>query len=343
MSYVICIVTRFGCCVIRLAPKILGLVLGVLLLGCVSRERDAVVLEDTDTLAMKPTLYQPSFVLMGALESQDAYTVRAPYAGRIHRYLVNAYGAIDAHDVLLELALPALPVHAPNTFDVGDSSPSAGARAPLWTPPARAKYLLQSTQAGSITHYYAQVGDEVNAGAPLVRVEDTKSLGFVTWISAQNAKYLALGQGVNLVPLSGQGAPLNGQIAALTPKADGVLVSVHLINADAHLLHAKSLYGAHVEFGQMQVGTLVPKHALHGANLSGLKTPPHRPLMPLFAGIWTVDQAGILAFLRVQVVAYLPDQDQYLIDDIGQGKRIITAPLTADKVGKRLYLKRFWE
>jgi hypothetical protein len=91
-----------------------------------------------------------------------------------------------------------------------------------------------------------------------------------------------------------------------------------------------------VNYGQIDVGTIVPKRALHDVDLTELQKPPYKPLRPLTANVWVIGQDQRLKRRAIEVVEYNPTTNQYLIAGISNDSLICLADLPIDSEGKKV-------
>lgn len=85
---------------------------------------------------------------------------------------------------------------------------------------------------------------------------------------------------------------------------------------------------AQIDYGQLSVGTIVPKHAItDGTSLNELHKPPYKPISPIHANIWIIGQDGKLNLTDIKVIEYLPRSQSYLVTGIDKASLIATANL----------------
>ena len=132
----------------------------------------------------------------------------------------------------------------------------------------------------------------------------------------------------------------SGQVSKLTATSQPkkLLVYVNVIDNEASrdkLLPDMKVTGR-VNYGQIDVGTIVPKRALHDVDLTELQTSPYKPLSPLTANVWIIGQDQRLTRQPIEVVEYDPITKQYLIAGISNDSLICLADLPADAKGKKV-------
>lgn len=174
---------------------------------------------------------------------------------------------------------------------------------------------------------------------PLLQLNDETQLHFVATLPIQAAPQLSIGQTVNFTT-DDKSDNFTGQVSKLTetsrPKT--LLVHVDVINnkaSRAKLIPDMKVAGR-VNYGQIDVGTIVPKRALHDVDLTELQTAPYKPLTPLTANVWIIGQDQRLLRRAIEVIEYNPTTKQYLIAGISNDSLICLADLPVDSKGKRV-------
>ena len=202
-----------------------------------------------------------------------------------------------------------------------------------------APLVIRASFSGRVDSLYVEVGDSVAAGEPLLSMSDKTNLHFLSTLPIKAKSQLSVGQTVSFTA----GNLLDkfaGQVSKLrTDKQAGkLLVYVNVIDNETNrnALTPNMAVMGRVDYGQIEVGTIVPKHALHNVDLSELQRPPHQPLDPLTAEVWIIKQDQRLARQVVEVVKYDPSTEQYLIAGISNDSLICLADLPKDSVGKKV-------
>ncbi|MER2163044.1 MAG: HlyD family efflux transporter periplasmic adaptor subunit, partial [Psychrobacter alimentarius] len=181
--------------------------------------------------------------------------------------------------------------------------------------------------------------DQLAARTPLLQLNDETQLHFVSLLPIQVKPQLSIGQTVNF-SVNGQSDNFTGQISKLTTTSQPkkLLVHVDVIEnkaSRATLLPNMKVIGR-VDYGQIDVGTIVPKRALHDVDLTELQKPPYKPLRPLTANVWIIGQDQRLMRRPIEVVEYNPTTKQYLIAGISNDSLICLADLPVDSNGKKV-------
>ena len=191
--------------------------------------------------------------------------------------------------------------------------------------------------SGRVEDLYAKVNQTLKARTPLLTFNDETHLYFTSILPVQAEPQLSVGQTVNFT-VENMSEKFTGQISKLTitsqPKK--LLVNVDVIDNEvgSDKLSSNMKATGRVNYGQIDVGTTVPKRALHDVDLTELQTPPYKPLMPLTANVWIIGQDQRLQQQPIEVVEYNPDTNQYLIAGISNDSLICLADLPVSSNGK---------
>lgn len=198
---------------------------------------------------------------------------------------------------------------------------------------------VRASFSGRVKNLYAKTGQKVEARTPLLQLSDETKLHFIAALPIQAEPQLSVGQTVNFT-VEGMPDKFTGQVSKLTatrpPKK--LLVYVNVIDNEESrdkLLPGMKVTGR-VNYGQIDVGTIVPEHALHDVDLTELQTSPYQPLRPLTANVWIIGQDQRLTRQPIEVVEYDPITKQYLIAGISNDSLICLADLPIDSKGKKV-------
>lgn len=196
---------------------------------------------------------------------------------------------------------------------------------------------VRASFSGRIDNLYAQAGQQMAARAPLLHLSDDNDLRFIATLPIQAEPQLSVGQNVNFTT-EGMTDKFTGQVSKLMASAqpDQLLVYVHVINNEISRgkLFPKMLATGRVNYGQIEVGTIVPRNALHDVDLTTIQKPPYQSLVPLTANVWTIKQNQRLTRQPVEVINYDPSSKQYLIAGISNDSLICLADLPVESAGK---------
>lgn len=178
---------------------------------------------------------------------------------------------------------------------------------------------------------------QVAADELLLNIADSADLSFVATLPIQAEPQLSVGQTVNFTVAS-LADKFTGQVSALTisDKSDQLLVSVRVINNETTKLKPGMTVTGRVDYGQIEVGTIVPREAIHGVDLTALKQAPYRPVMTLNANVWIIQQDQRLTRQPVEVIEYDPSTDRYLIAGVNNDSLICLAKLPLESAGKKV-------
>ena len=198
---------------------------------------------------------------------------------------------------------------------------------------------ITASFSGRIETLPVKAGENVDARTPLLEMSDETKLHFMATLPIQAEPQLSVGQNVNFTAEK-MLDKFTGQVSQLIPTSQPkkLLVYVNVIdNEDTRdkLLPNMKVTGR-VNYGQIEVGTIVPKRALHNVDLSELKTPPYIPLRPLAANVWIIGQDQRLTRQPIEVVEYDPSTQQYLIAGVSNDSLICLADLPTSAEGKKV-------
>ena len=198
---------------------------------------------------------------------------------------------------------------------------------------------VRASFAGRIAQLNAAAGQQLAARTPLLQIADETKLYFVATVPIQAKPQLSVGQTVNFTTaeLTDQ---FTGQVSKLVeaPHPKKLLVHVNVIDNESSRkkLLPKMQVTGRVNYGQIDVGTIVPRRALHDVNLTELHSPPYKPLRPLAANVWIIGQDQRLTRQPVEVIEFNPTTQQYLIAGISNDSLICLADLPLDSKGKKV-------
>ena len=197
---------------------------------------------------------------------------------------------------------------------------------------------IKAPFTGRVDTLSIQAMQQLDINAPMLNLSNDNDLHFVATLPIQAKPRLSVGQTVNFTTAS-LSDTFTGQVSKLTVSTDDkLLVDVHVINTDNNRgkLKANMAVTGRVDYGQIEVGTIVPKSAIHDADLSALTKAPFRPMMTLTANVWIIQQNQRLTRQPVEVIEYDPDTDRYLIAGINNDSLICLAQLPLQSAGKKV-------
>ena len=207
--------------------------------------------------------------------------------------------------------------------------------------PSEKSYNLITVRAsfsGRIEKLYIKNEQKVEPHQPLLKLSDETELHFIATLPIDAESQISVGQTVNFTA-EGLIDEFTGQVSKLTttqqPKQ--LLVAVNVVDNEVsrNQIRPDMKVTGRVDYGQIQVGTTVPKRALHNVDLTVLHKPPYKPLRPLIANVWIIKQDQRLTRQPVEVIEYDPLTKQYLIAGITNDSLICLANLPVESEGKK--------
>ncbi len=220
-----------------------------------------------------------------------------------------------------------------NAITTKQQAPSTSNTVPLIT--------IKAPFTGRVDRLSIQAAQTVEANMPLLRISDDNDLQFVATLPIQAEPQLSVGQTVNFTR-KGMSDKFTGQVSKLLAgtNPNELMIYVHIIDNEASRSKLKPdvAVNGRVDYGQIEVGTLVPKSAIHGVDLSVLKVAPYRPIMTLTANVWIIQQDQRLTRQPVEVIEYNPTTDRYLIAGVNNDSLICLAELPLKSAGKKVII-----
>lgn len=197
---------------------------------------------------------------------------------------------------------------------------------------------VRASFSGRIEKLYVKKGQEVAPRQPLLTLSDGTELHFIASLPIEAKSQISVGQTVNFTA-DGLIDKFTGQVSKLTvtdlPKQLLVYVNVVDNEVSRNQIKPGMKVTGRVDYGQIEVGTIVPKRALHNVDLTVLHKPPYKPLRPLSANVWIIKQNQRLTRQPVEVIEYDPLTKQYLIAGITNDSLICLANLPDESEGKK--------
>ena len=197
---------------------------------------------------------------------------------------------------------------------------------------------VRASFSGRIEKLYIKNEQKVEPHQPLLKLSDETELHFIATLPIDAESQISVGQTVNFTA-EGLIDKFTGQVSKLTttqqPKQ--LLVAVNVVDNEVsrNQIRPDMKVTGRVDYGQIQVGTTVPKRALHNVDLTVLHKPPYKPLRPLIANVWIIKQDQRLTRQPVEVIEYDPLTKQYLIAGITNDSLICLANLPVESEGKK--------
>ncbi len=298
-------------------------------------ESPIVINEDTVTMSadhilnIKPSRYQPSLGLQGNIEAIEQARFKAKQALTVQQVLVEPNQRVNA-------GTPLFSVERQNTIVETDSNAKVSSELKVGAAPF---IMIRAPFEGWVDDLTIKAGQQVTTDTLMLSLSNDNDLRFVATLPIQAKPQLSVGQTVNFTT-SGLPDKFTGQVSKLTVSntTDKLLVDVHVIDTETSRgkLKLNMAVSGRVDYGQIEVGTIVPKSAIHDADLSALTKAPFRPMMTLTANVWIIQQDQRLTRQPVEVIEYDPDTDRYLIAGVNNDSLICLAQLPLQSAGKKV-------
>jgi len=324
--------------------------------------KDSVSMALEDILSIKSSRYQPSLGLQGTLAPIQETTYRALEEATVTEVFVTKGQWVDKNTPLLSLKntnkqIPSeTPEDAPTDNLNEHKIPRSNAQHASQIQEEAAEshsalsenmttanttenvetLLMRARFAGRVDDLYVQEGSNVHTKDNLLHLADDRNLQFTAAVPLQAKSQLSVGQTVNFTTDS-LNERFAGQVSALLASnvPNQLLVKVRVIEQEGEpsSLRPDMTVTGRVNYGQIEVGTIVPERGIHDADLSALKSPPYQPLSPLTANVWIIKQDQRLMRQPVEVIKYDPDTKQYLVAGISNDSLICLADLPIESAG----------
>ncbi len=324
-----------------------------------NKQVDSPIFADTDSvnmaadyiLSIKPSRYQPSLGLQGVIEP-----VRQSRFVTITDAIVQEVLVTEGQWV--EEGAPLLIINRRLSTDQGSTTTDDGTdRKPMQENTVNKQIesnqdkaslmalgppiIVRSSFSGRVENLYVETGQQVDKRTSLLHLSDDKDLNFIATLPIKTKPKLSIGQAVNFTA-KGLSEQFAGQVSKLeaSEKPNELSVYVHVIRDEANrdTLKPDMVVTGRVDYGQIEVGTIVPEQALHNVDLAVLKRPPYQSLTPLNATVWIIKQDQRLTQQPVEVIKYEPSTEQYLIAGISNDSLICLADLPKTSAGKKVVI-----
>ena len=328
---------------------------------------DSITMTPDHILSVKPTRYQPSLGLQGSIKPIKKVNFISAKPLIVEQILVSKNQWVKEGTPLFTVrrqatqSKPTPPSH--DSLDVNISSNETASdnekvdssatsnRASTVSKKAddiqdattsKQSYNLVTVRAsfsGRVENLSVQAGQPLSADTFLLKLSDESELHFIATLPIEAKLQISVGQTVNFTA-EGMIDKFTGQVSKLMavgqPKQ--LLVYVNVVNNEVsrHQLLPGMKVTGRVDYGQIEVGTIVPKRALHNVDLTELHAPPYKPLRSLSANIWIIGQDQRLTSQPIEVIEYDPLTKQYLIAGITNDSLICLANLPIESEGKKV-------
>lgn len=316
---------------------------------------DSVTITPDHILSIKPTRYQPSLGLQGRIEPIKQINLIAAQPLKVEQVLVSENQWVKKGTPLLIVRrqAPSNKVISPdksdsyetdislNTIDSSNNKATLTSNTPSkkTSKPSNNLITLRASFSGRVKNLSAQVGQEIDAQTSLLTLSDEKQLHFVSTLPIEAESQISVGQTVNFTA-EDRVDKFTGQVSKVQNIKQPIqlLVYVNVVNNEVsrNQIASGMQVTGRVDYGQIEVGTVVPKNALHNVNLTQIQVPPYKPLRSLRADIWIIGQDQRLTRQSVEVIEYYPLTKQYLIAGISNDSLICLANLPIESKGKKV-------
>ena len=328
---------------------------------------DSITMTPDHILSVKPTRYQPSLGLQGSIKPIKRVNLISAKPLIVEQILVSKNQWVKEGTPLFTVrrqatqSEPTPPSHDSLDGDISsnetasdnekvDSSATSNRASTVSkkadniqdSTASKQPYNLVTVRAsfsGRVENLSVQAGQQLNANTFLLKLSDESELHFIATLPIEAKSQISVGQTVNFTA-EGMIDKFTGQVSKLTatgqPKQ--LLVYVNVVNNEVsrHQLLPGMKVTGRVDYGQIEVGTIVPKRALHNVDLTELHAPPYKPLRSLSANIWIIGQDQRLTSQPIEVIEYDPLTKQYLIAGITNDSLICLANLPIESEGKKV-------
>lgn len=324
---------------------------------------DSVTITPEHILSIKPTRYQPSLGLQGRIEPSKRINLVAAQPLMVEQVLVSDNQWVKKGTPLLTVrrhqvlnnptdsadTKPNIEAEVNNTASNADSTSISEAsnsddvadNSKNSTTAEKTSELitLRARFSGRVENLSLQVGQKIEAQTALLTLSDETELHFISTLPIEAESQISVGQTVNFTAKD-RVDNFTGQVSKVQAIKQPIqlLVYVNVINNEINRkqLAPDMQVTGRVDYGQIQVGTIVPKTALHNVDLTSIQVPPYKPLRSLTANIWIIGQDQRLTRQPIEVIEYNPLTEQYLIAGISSDSLICLANLPIESKGKKV-------
>ena len=298
---------------------------------------DSVTVTRDHILSIKPTRYQPSVGLQGRIEAIKHINLVAIQPIKVEQVLVSENQWVKKGTPLLTVRTQTASSKMIDSNKL-DSSDTVD-RSATETNTVSNLITLGASFSGRVESLSAQVGQEVAAQTSLLKLSDETQLHFVSTLPIEAESQISVGQTVNFTA-EDKVDTFTGQVSKVQAVKQPIqlLVYVNVVNNEVsrnQIAPGMQVTGR-VDYGQIEVGTIVPKDALHNVDLTQIQVPPYKPLRSLSANIWIIGQDQRLIHQPIEVIEYDPLTKQYLIAGITNDSLICVANLPIESKGKKV-------
>lgn len=216
---------------------------------------------------------------------------------------------------------------------------SDNAKSPLEPSVATEAIVVKASYSGRIGEVFVRDNQSVSAKSTLLQMGDDTDLRFIATLPIEAKPQLSVGQSVSFTA-DHLTDTFSGQVSKLEDgqKPSELKIMVHVIRNETNRakLRQGMMAAGRVDYGQIEVGTIVPFEGIHDVDLTPLQKPPYKPLSPLPANVWIIKQDQRLTRQPVEVIEFDPSTKQYLVAGISNDSLICLAKLPIESAGKKV-------
>lgn len=221
--------------------------------------------------------------------------------------------------------------------------------------------MITAPRSGVIGSRSVNIGQVVAPNQPLMEIIDPTQLEFAANVPIEAQDGLQIGQQVPFT-LGNNPANFVGQISRIAPQVDPVTrqLAIYVMvkpRQNGTLLKAGQYATGHVDYGQIQVGVLIPMTAVILSNgptaptttstrTSGslgltdkTATTAADNATPAVGKVWVIGKDQRLSQQPVRIIRRDDANSQYLVEGIEQGTVVVLANLNDNDEGKKVVLK----
>ena len=301
---------------------------------------DSVTITRDHILSVKPTRYQPSLGLQGRIEPIKQISLVAAQPIKVEQVLVSENQWVKKGTPLLtvQTQTPSSKTMDSDKLDSLNNIDSSNSPT-TETHTINNLITLRASFSGRVKNLSVQVGQLVDAQTSLLKLSDETQLHFVSTLPTEAESQISVGQTVNFTA-EDRVDTFTGQVSKVQAVKQPIqlLVYVNVVNNEVsrnQIVPDMQVTGR-VDYGQIEVGTIVPKNALHNVDLTQIQVPPYKPLRSLSANIWIIGQDQRLIYQPIKVIEYDPLTKQYLVAGITNDSLICLANLPIESKGKKV-------
>lgn len=214
---------------------------------------------------------------------------------------------------------------------------------------------ITAPMSGVIASRSIEAGQAVSAGQTLMEIIDPSQLEFAANVPSEAQGQVAIGQSVPFT-VNNNNTKFVGQVSRIAPQVDAstrqMLIYVKVNPSEnTDQLRAGMFATGTIDYGQIQVGILVPSNAVmlddnakSDAKSDGKATSATINIKPTNANnqkgyVWLINQEQRFVRQPVEIIKRYDDTNQYLISGVNMGSLVVLVPLPADAVGKKAVMK----